>query len=134
MGRKGRIVLIPALALLLVVFSAAFFLGRQTVSHPISVELSREPAVQPVRTLPAETVPLKELPVEDADTDGLIDLNTATKEELMTLPRVGEVLAERILEYRQTYGRFSAPEQIMDVEGIGQATYDGFADMITIGD
>lgn len=133
MERKGRFFLIPALALLLVVFSAAFFLGRQTVSRAVSVELSRQPAVQPVRALPAEPFPLQELPAEEAG-GGRINLNTATKEELMTLPRVGEVLAERILEYRETYGRFSAPEQIMDVEGIGQATYDGFADLITIGD
>ena len=43
----------------------------------------------------------------------------------MTLPRIGEKLVQRILDYRAEYGRFSAPEQLMDVEGIGEATFEG---------
>ena len=47
-------------------------------------------------------------------------LNTATPDELLTLPGVGEKTAERILAYRDTYGKFVTVEQLLDVEGIGE--------------
>ena len=117
------------LALLLVVFCAAFFLGRNTVSGRLSVEISRSPsvapaeAVQAVRAVPeAETAPT------------VVNLNTAGLDELITLPGIGQTLAERILAYREEYGRFSATEQIMDVPGIGAATYAAIAGQITVED
>ena len=58
----------------------------------------------------------------------------ATLEELMTLPRIGEKLAQRILDYRAQYGRFSAPEQLMDVEGIGEGTFEGLRELVTVED
>ena len=63
-----------------------------------------------------------------------LDLNRATLEELMTLPRIGEKLAQRILDYRAQYGRFSAPEQLMDVEGIGERTFEGLRELVTVED
>lgn len=55
----------------------------------------------------------------DGSGEGKLCLNTATREELLALPGVGEKTADRILSYRDTYGRFSAVEQLLDVEGIG---------------
>ena len=49
-----------------------------------------------------------------------IDLNLATAEELQRLPRVGPALAERIVETREAMGGFTAPEDLLDVEGIGE--------------
>ena len=49
---------------------------------------------------------------------GKVDLNTATKEELMTLKGVGQAKAESILEYRDTHGKFQAIEDIMNIPGI----------------
>ena len=130
MEKRGMTRLIPMLAALLAVFTAAFFLGRQTVSEPVSIELERKPKTEAVQQ---EAVSLRELP-QQVETAEPVNLNTASKEELMTLPGVGEVLAERILSYREQYGRFSAEEQIMDVEGIGEATFSGLAGLITIGE
>lgn len=52
-----------------------------------------------------------------------INLNTASASELDLLPGVGPVLAQRILEWRESNGRFSAIEQLGEVDGIGKAKY-----------
>ena len=51
---------------------------------------------------------------------GPISLNRATTEELMTLPGVGPVLAERIVAHRESIGAFSSIEDLLDVSGIGE--------------
>ena len=50
---------------------------------------------------------------------GLVDLNTATLAVLDTLPGVGPVLAQRILDWRQQHGRFSTVDELGEVSGIG---------------
>lgn len=52
-----------------------------------------------------------------------LELNAATGEELMLIPRIGEVTASRIVEYRQQLGGYSRLEQLMDIKGIGEKTY-----------
>lgn len=52
-----------------------------------------------------------------------INLNTATVTELLQLPRVGPRTAERIVAWRQENGRFRRPEDLMNVKGIGEKTY-----------
>lgn len=63
----------------------------------------------------------------------LININTASLEELDSLPGIGAVKAQAIIDYRQANGNFLRKEDIMLVAGIGQATYDGLKDLITIG-
>lgn len=64
---------------------------------------------------------------------GLINLNTADRSQLETLPGIGPELAERILAYREENGLFVAKEQIMDVDGIGEVRYEKLEALITIG-
>lgn len=52
---------------------------------------------------------------------GPVDLNTATLAELDTLPGVGPVLAQRILDWRTEHGRFASVDQLADVPGIGES-------------
>ena len=63
-----------------------------------------------------------------------VDVNTATLEELDTLPGIGPALAERIIEYREEYGPFEAPEDLLEVKGIGESVLAGLLDSITIGE
>ena len=66
--------------------------------------------------------------------DAPLNLNTATKEELMLLPRIGETLAERILAYRAENGTFISTEQLMDIDGIGEGTYASLRELVTVED
>ena len=67
-----------------------------------------------------------------ADTDsGLININTASADELKSLTGIGEVMAERIIEYRSTRA-FKSKEDIMSVDGIGSKTFENIKDDITV--
>ena len=61
-----------------------------------------------------------------------ININTADKAELMTLTGIGEVRAEAILAYRREQGGFKTVEELMQVEGIKQGTYDKIKDRIRV--
>ena len=61
-----------------------------------------------------------------------ININTAPEEELVKMKRVGPVIAGRIVEYRETHGPFQRPEDIMNVKGIGQKTWEYNRDIITV--
>lgn len=61
-----------------------------------------------------------------------IDLNKATAQELVKLKGIGKKYAERILEYRESHGKFKKIEDIMKVKGIGKKTFDSIKDIIFI--
>ena len=62
-----------------------------------------------------------------------IDINTATLRELMELPDIGEVLAQRIIDHRETNGPFETTEGIMEVYGISEKRDEKIKDLICIG-
>ncbi len=64
---------------------------------------------------------------------GKVNINTATAEELETLPGVGAVTAQNIIDYRAAHGPFKSIEGIQQVTGIGAATYQKLKDLITVG-
>lgn len=63
---------------------------------------------------------------------GKVNLNTADAAALETLPRVGPALAARILAWREANGRFTSVEDLMSVSGIGEKTFAGLKDLVTI--
>lgn len=62
-----------------------------------------------------------------------LDLNAADIAALCTLPGIGAAKAQAILEWRQANGGFTSPEQLLQVEGIGEKLFDGLKDRICIG-
>lgn len=70
---------------------------------------------------------------EEKDTEeGLIPINTASADLLVTLPSIGPATAEAIVEHRNTSGPFKTLEAIMDVKGIGQKTFETLEPLITL--
>ncbi|MBX3091895.1 MAG: helix-hairpin-helix domain-containing protein [Cryobacterium sp.] len=63
---------------------------------------------------------------------GKVNLNTADAAALETLPRVGPALASRILAWREANGRFTSIEDLLGVSGIGDKTFAGLKDLVTI--
>jgi competence protein ComEA len=64
---------------------------------------------------------------------GLVNINTASLEQLDTLPNIGPVTAQDIIDYRNKNGLFASIEALMDVPGIGEGKFEAIKDLITVG-
>jgi len=82
--------------------------------------------VQPARMYPATPG------VARREIGGLVNVNTANAELLATLPGIGPSTAARIIEYRETQGRFKSVEDIQNVKGIGPKRYERLKPLITV--
>lgn len=71
-------------------------------------------------------------PAQSAGGPGRIDINSASSEQLQTLPGIGPALAERIIDMREHRGGFVYPDELLDVSGIGPARYEQIADRIVV--
>ena len=61
-----------------------------------------------------------------------ININTASADELTALPGIGKAYAERIVEYREKNGPFKKLEDLLNVRGVGEKTFERIRDRITI--
>ena len=64
--------------------------------------------------------------------DGLVNINTASLEELKTLPGIGDIKAEAIISYRESEGAFTAIEDIMNIDGIKESSYEKIKEHIKV--
>lgn len=71
-------------------------------------------------------------PSGQVSSQGKVNINTASAEELMTLDGVGEATADKIIAYRQENGSFSRIEEIKEVSGIGEKKFEAMKDAITV--
>ncbi|WP_433051300.1 helix-hairpin-helix domain-containing protein [Dactylosporangium sp. CS-033363] len=76
--------------------------------------------------------PVGAAPALGAPGSGLINLNTASVADLQKLPGIGEVLAQRIVEFRDGHGGFRAVTDLRQVEGIGDAKFAQLKDKVTV--
>ena len=72
--------------------------------------------------------------IAEAEADGRVELNTATMEQLCTLPGIGETRARAILAYREEHGGFSVTEELMQVSGIKEGTFNRLKELVYIKD
>lgn len=71
-------------------------------------------------------------PTQPPTEPGPLDLNRATVQELTTLPGIGEVLAQRIVDYREAHGPFRSVEELIAVEGIGEGKLEKLRELVTV--
>jgi len=73
------------------------------------------------------------VPQYDAEFSFLVNINSASAEELALLPGIGETFAQNIVSYREANGNFLTPQELLNVEGIGPGRLEGILDYITVG-
>ncbi len=66
------------------------------------------------------------------ETGGLVNLNTATLDQLQTLPGVGPVLAQRMVDFREQHGGFGSIDDLRKVTGIGDARFNELKDRVSV--
>jgi competence protein ComEA len=81
---------------------------------------------------PAPSAPAAGAPGGSGGQPGLINLNTATLAELDSLPGVGPVLAQRIIDHRNRTGGFKSVEELRKVDGVGDARFEQLKDLVTV--
>ena len=89
-------------------FAPAVFLGKPDL---IAVPNEERPQSQTTETLAPST-------------PELLNINTASAEELQTLPNIGVQMAQRIVDYREQHGKFASMEALQNVKGIGAKTLE----------
>lgn len=80
---------------------------------------------------PAVSAPGPSSPGAATGTGALLNLNTATPAELEMLPRIGPAMSQRIVEWRDANGGFSSVDDLRNVSGIGEKTFEGLKELVT---
>lgn len=126
---KNKIsVLLAAVTVLFVGFTLGLFVGRNTGSGTVTLAV---PAQMQTAPTAAATAPTQTMPGETVSFP--VNINTADADTLAALPGIGQVLAKRILAYRQQNGSFRVVEEITNVEGIGEKKAEAILELITVG-
>jgi competence protein ComEA len=85
-------------------------------------------------TLPAMAGPAAALhAAESKAQEALVDINTAGVEELMSVPGIGQVIAQRIVEYRDKNGPYASVDDLLKIQGIGEKSLARIRERLTAG-
>ena len=122
--KNARMQILVLLTCVFAAFTLGLFAGRNLNRTPVQI-----------RTVPAVTAAATEAaPGYTAPTDpSVLNINTATTEQLQTLPGIGPVIAARIVAYREANGPFGSVGELMNVEGIGEKKLEAVWDFVTVG-
>lgn len=121
--KNPGIVVLLIISCLFLGMLAGFFLGRNLDPDPIQIS-----------KLPTSTSAATEnAAIENTKPSALINVNTAALDELDTLPGIGPVIAQRIIDYREENGPFTTTSQLTLVSGIGVDRLNKILDYITVG-
>lgn len=143
--------LLIKLAMLAMTMGAVFWIGWQAPQAPMKNQSVIAGAESMALSAPAPIGPSKSGPGQsdtqprDAQTSraaksmraqvlshGVLDLNRATAEELESLPGIGPVLAQRVVAYRKSVGKFQAVDELREVKGIGVKKFGRIKPLVTV--
>lgn len=120
--KKASALIALIISVILLVGLICFYLYRNSTGTPLLIQ--RLPSAASTLTDSHETMPT---------TDGLLNINTADLAQLSALPGIGQVLAQRIIDYRHTNGDFRSPADLLNIPGIGEKKLEAILDLITTG-
>ncbi len=123
--------------------TSAFYIGSEKLNKEFTIDLTKDDTLSEEETkeiISSITISEdslkskkeKSTKKEEKLKGKIINLNTATKEELMMLPGVGEAMAERIMIYRDDHNGFRKAEDIMKVKGIGKKKFEKLKPYISV--
>ena len=122
--KNKLLAVLPVLTSLFVGLTLGLYLGRNPAGSSVTVSTAEQQAA---------TISYADNQSSEQHDTLSVNINTADASELAQLPGIGEVLARRIIDYRRIHGDFTAPEQLTNVEGIGQGKLEAILEQITIG-
>lgn len=127
-----------SLTLIFAALMLGYYLGGERVSGDFVIITQKDASESDVLTggdgvSALDAVDEPEEPETNVVNEDRININTAGVAELTELPGIGEVIAGRIIEYRDEHGDFKNPSDIMNVNGIGSGVYSKIEGLITTG-
>ena len=122
--KNKLLAVLPVLTSLFVGLTLGLYLGRNPTGSSVTVSIAEQQTA---------TISYADSQSPEQHDTLSVNINTADTSELAQLPGIGEVLARRIIDYRRIHGAFTAPEQLTNVEGIGQGKLEAILEQITIG-
>lgn len=129
--KKASIILLMVF-LVAVSFLGGLYMGRNL--NRSEVRISQNKVTAPSNSKPPANTPDSPNSDLNAPPKGQpININTATALELATLPGIGDVIAQRIVDYRTEHGSFKTVGDLTAVEGVGEKRLEAILDLITTG-
>ncbi len=117
--KKAKVALLAVTAAFVCIL-LGIFIGRNTSNSYLPLPV------------PGAQVDLSAEATLDRTQVGKLDINTATQNQLMLLPGIGESIAQRIIDYRTANGPFISIEELVNISGIGDKKLDEIRDYITV--
>lgn len=107
------------------------FVPQVTLTAVVKTDLSSA-AQAAVPSAPDDVSQPEGYEPEPVEQTVLVNLNTADAEELETLPGIGPATAQKIIAYRESVGAFQSTEELMQVGGIGEKTFEKLKELVTV--